>query len=112
MARQGELKRLLAWLDEGGRTVKWFASKVGYSYQSTWNKIHGHGPITELFVVRCFSRIPELPSDTFERFGYCCDDMGLVKLIPLEGETLEELLKPFPGPDLSGEPPQFEPKTR
>ena len=79
-----EKTALLEWVHSGGRTVAWIADRIQYSYQQTWSILHGRAPITERFVVRCFSNIPGLPADVFEEHGYVLEDDGFVyKRIPL-----------------------------
>lgn len=82
--RMPEETALLEWVRGGGRTVAWLANRIQYSYQRTWAVLHGRVPITERFVMQCFSNIPELPADVFEEHGYTLGDDGFVyKRIPL-----------------------------
>jgi len=87
MGAYPKLEALMAWLRRDGRSVKWLAHKVGYSYQQTSAKLHGHSPLTDTFVVRCFSRIPELPGDIFAAHGYVVDGRDVLKRIPLEAKV-------------------------
>ena len=78
---------LFEWLRSGGRSVVWVADQIQYSYQHTWDVLHGRGPVTERFVVRCFANIPELPKDVFEEHGYILESDGFVrKRIPFKEE--------------------------
>jgi len=74
---------LLEWVRTGGRTVAWVADQIQYSYQQTWIVLHGRAPVTERFVVQCFSNLPGLPPDVFEEQGYVLESDGFVyKRIP------------------------------
>ncbi len=69
---------LLEWVRSGGRSVTWFAEQIQYSYQHTWEVLHGRAPVTERFVLRCFRSLPRLPADVFEEHGYILDSDGFV----------------------------------
>ena len=84
---QSELTALLQWLESGGRSKAWLARAVGYSYQGAWNNLYGDTGLTECFVVRCFSRILDLPADIFEAHGYMRDGDFVYKRIPLETQA-------------------------
>ena len=77
------LKALLKWLKDSGRSIAWLARVIDRSYQTTWNKLHGVKPLTDDFVIRCFSRLRELPPNVFEAHGYWREGNQVVKSIPL-----------------------------
>ena len=83
MEELSELTALLEWLESSGRSKAWFARQVGFSYQGLWNKLRGHTALTDLFVARCFARVPELPPDIFDEHGYMRDGDFVYKRIPL-----------------------------
>ncbi|MGD2105953.1 MAG: hypothetical protein PVJ55_12655 [Anaerolineae bacterium] len=75
---------LLDWMRSGGRSIIWVAAQIQYSYQHTWQVLHGRAPVTERFVLHCFSNLPDLPADVFEEDGYVLASDGSVhKSIPL-----------------------------
>jgi hypothetical protein len=81
-----EKTALLEWVRSGGRTIAWVADQIQFSYQYTWDVLHGRAPVTECFVVRCFCNLPGLPADVFEEHGYALESDGFVhKRIPLAG---------------------------
>jgi hypothetical protein len=90
MNDNSKLTRLLEWLESTGRTKAWFARQVGYSYQTTWDKLEGLSPLNDRFVVLCFSNVPALPGDILEEHGYRKDGDQLIKVIPLQGAEREE----------------------
>ncbi|MGD2105955.1 MAG: hypothetical protein PVJ55_12665 [Anaerolineae bacterium] len=93
MDQTSKLTKLLEWLNSTGRTKAWFARTVGYCYQTTWMQLAGMSPLTERFVVHCFSNIPDLPADVFQEHGYYKDGHRIIKVIPMqkaESEGAEE----------------------
>ena len=83
------LKKLEVWLKETGRSKRWFADAVRYSYQQAHSKMAGKSPLNDRFVVACFVGIPELPRDIFERHGYVREDGVVCKRIALQVTTAE-----------------------
>jgi hypothetical protein len=84
MSENAKLAKLLDWLDSTGRSKAWFARTIRYCYQTTWMQLAGMSPLTERFVVHCFSNIPDLPADILQRHGYYKDRDRIIKIIPLE----------------------------
>ncbi len=83
MSDNSKLTELLEWLESTGRTKAWFARRVGYSYQTTWDKLEGTSPLNDRFVVRCFANVPALPGDILQEHGYRKDGDQIIKVIPL-----------------------------
>lgn len=84
MNQNGRLVKFEEWLEETGRSKAWLSRVIEYSYQTVWSKISGDTPLNDQFVVRCFSRIPDLPKDVFKDQGYMRGDGAVYKEIPLE----------------------------
>jgi len=72
------------WLEATGRSKAWLSRTIGYAYQTVWSKLVGETGLTDEFVTRCFSRIPDLPQDIFKDQGYMRGDGVVYKMIPLE----------------------------
>ncbi len=90
MNETAKLTKLLDWLDSSGRSKAWFARTIGYCYQTTWMQLAGMSPLTERFVVHCFSNIPDLPRDILQEHGYYKHGNHLLKIIPLQEAESEE----------------------
>jgi hypothetical protein len=90
----GQRTALLEWVRSSGRTITWIADQIQFSYQYTWDVLHGRAPVTESFVMQCFRNLPRLPADLFEEHGYVLESDGFVhKRIPLRrrsGENLQQ----------------------
>jgi hypothetical protein len=84
MKDNGRLTELDEWLAATGRSKAWLSRTIGYSAQTVWSKISGDTPLNDRFVVRCFSRIPDLPADVFKEQGYVRGNGAVYKEIPLE----------------------------